>query len=485
MSETMQAQDPMLVRARRLDILTEEFKERGDELGGEQFQNALDSVETKMIETRDIEGANSEVDALIAEEAEKMGLSEKLGLTQAAEVDNVRELSSAKRFKTARQIGTRAVAVAAGLALAFGVAGGGSNEKSDSARAADADRSGQAAQGGANSYNLSDYKNIGQAVDAADINSDKERRNFLMKHMGTRFNLELNNNKRKMNAVDADYDKNELLAAAGLAMASDHAEGDEYGENNFNALRDRDINADTDKKPAAIEAEMKDFMTKKGTSYITTWEKFANSQFAKNHGMKDGGDSFGFSDKLGDDKVLVRTVKGMGTIVWKIEKEDGQACINILLKLPEQPTPPAIGGGEPIPPGITVSRPNPPATGGGQPETPGTGGGQPETPGTGGGEPSEEKFDDGELPGDPGVPADQDRGTPDVEGDTTPGVSPPHVPRQPQEPTPQPQQGESGGGRGPAVEGTPPANVDPNGSAQVPGTNNNQGQGGSVDPNGQ
>lgn len=145
------------------------------------------------------------------------------------------------------------------------------------------------------------------------------------------------------------------------------------------------------------------------------------------------------------------------------------------------------GGGNPgNNPGNNPNNANP---GGGNPDN-----NKPQRAQPGGGNPSNEqppaqqderKQDDGRLPGS-GIPADQDKGTPDKEG-TAPaqaGDSPADVPRQPQDPLPTPQQPSSETqNRPPAEEGQGPANPDPNGSATVPGTSNNQGQGGSVDPN--
>lgn len=100
-------------------------------------------------------------------------------------------------------------------------------------------------------------------------------------------------------------------------------------------------------------------------------------------------------------------------------------------------------------------------------------------------EKAEEKVDDEVIPG---TQKDPNAGDQWGEGNApaTSGDTPHSEVYQPQEPAPAPAPPSSvTEGRPPAETGTGPAVVDPNGSATVPGTNNNQGQGGSVDPSNQ
>ena len=371
----------------------------------------------------------------------------------------------------------------------------------------DNNSSDQSDQNGDSPYDLDGRKTVESAVDHLNVSSSAQRVNILEENMGKTYQLGLNNINKKQNAIDANSTENEMLVAAGLAMASDNNEGNQYGKGavNFNSKNNRDINAPTGLTRAQEESLNKKFMTSKNAK---TYIDEDYDGFVENSSMTNGGEMKAIPTQFVNERVLIREVEGMGKLMFKVSRDsDGKLCLNLVRPVnkeapvtpptssqPERPTTPNVNipvtpdqpeqpnkPKKPVTPETPTkpeqpNKPKKPVTPETPPETP------PEKP------PAEEKYDDGVLPGNPDVPADQDPGTPDVEGNApaTPGHSPDHVPTQPQAPAPVPQAPSSEvENRPPAETGQGPVEVDPNGSAQVPGTNNNQGQGGSVDPNGQ
>lgn len=371
--------------------------------------------------------------------------------------------------------------------------------------------------------NLDDLNTVKSAVDRLDVGYPLERRKVLQKHMGTNYKLELNNIDNMMNANDTDLSTDEMLVAAGIAMGSDNREGTNYAKGAVNFIKGRDINASTGMSSQEEERYMERFMTSKNakTSIDNDYDGLV-----KNGYMIDGGKMSAQSENFTNERVLVRSVEGMGTLRFKVTRdENGKICLNLVRPVEEErsaPTPTSA-------PGVTTTR---------RPTTFTT-----ETTDrvTGRDKKREivreeevvrekevekeqkqekevekekevkqekeiekekevekevkkpvakEKHDDGKLPGNPNVPADHDKGSGDQWGagkaPAVPGNTPHPEVKQPQAPAPAPEAPSSVvENRPPAETGEGPAVIDPEGSAKVPGTSNEQGQGGAVDPNAQ
>jgi hypothetical protein len=402
--------------------------------------------------------------------------------------------------------------------------------------------------------------NIASTVDHLNIDSKKDRVSTLKKHMGDNFKAELNNTANKMNAMPVSASLNEMIVAAGLAMASDNAEGNNYGKAavNFNSKHNRAIDADTGMTAAQEEAFNKKVMTAKGTYRVQTM-----SGTFENGYMEDGGEISSVREQFNSEEILIRDTEEYGRLMFKVSRDsDGKLCLNLVkrvetekastpttisqitISIPRErvntvntikplpqtedtieaqsprpvvipvvnkpadtpkppeatptPTPPA---GEKPDDGLKPGNPEVPAEQQpGTPDVPGDTPAEPETPNTPvtppatpetppTPPPAEEKEDDGVLPGNPNVPADQDPGTPDVPGEAPaePGTSPDTVPTQPQDPAPADPEDVPNSEENnlpPAEESEGPAEVDPIGTTPVEGTGNapGQGQNGNVNP---
>ena len=193
---------------------------------------------------------------------------------------------------------------------------------------------------GVNPDELTKVKSVGTVMNKAKVNTPQKRSFILKNAMGQHMTGELNNTNNKMNGVNAEKvnTKDELMVAAGLAMGLDSTEGNQYGKGavNFNTKFDRDINASTGMTAKQQEAFNKRFMTHPdgSTKLIKNYKGWVENGY-----MQDGGEMNAEREYFDGETVMVRTVPGMGTLMWKVTKDkDGLRCLNLVRKT-EAPAP--------------------------------------------------------------------------------------------------------------------------------------------------
>lgn len=291
-----------------------------------------------------------------------------------------------------------------------------------------------------------------------------------------------------MNRVDAVFKPGELgpvNGAEALAFGINSSKGNATAT--YNALKNRDVTAELPKDISVEEAReyIFDKMAAKGTKFAVSTP---TGTFMNHRQVGEDVLTAGAVQLDGNDEVLTMTLANGKMIRYKLFNNN---CINILTEIEQAPSAPGVPStpgieGPPSTPGenppYITTTPGTPSIDQPKTKTPGKPGkpGKPTEPGKPGQPPkAPHKEDDGKIPGNPAVEADQDKGTPDVAGNApaTPGVTK-------VEPAPAPQRPSSETENRPdAVEGQGPETVDPNGSANVPGTSNEEGKGGSVEPN--
>lgn len=293
-----------------------------------------------------------------------------------------------------------------------------------------------------------------------------------------------------MRSFDAQtMTKTDMIQGAAFASAAQDA----YRSGLYQAVKGNPALTPTD----ASKAEMLNGIEAAFTHKDTKFENVRVSGLFLNHGINNESEDL-FGQPLSAQNIrAVKVSLANGNVIYlKVgggNDAAGVPCINILERMnttavdtPSIYTPSGSGEQPPVvtPPAGPEDSPsagteNPPADE--KPTTepedePSTGEDQPEQGDKP--KPNNEKHDDGVLPGNPDVPADQDPGTPDNPGTApaSPGTSPPSVPRPPKPvvPAPTPPSSETGN-RPPAKEGTGPDVVDPKGSGSVPNTGNEDG----------
>jgi hypothetical protein len=299
---------------------------------------------------------------------------------------------------------------------------------------------------------IGDAKTVAGAVDRLNIESTADRVTALNKYMDAKNKLKLNNINWKMNAMPANSNVNEMIAAAGLASVSSDKEGKEYGDAVYNAssIHNREISAPTGVSEAKQREWLEDFFTKKGSNKI-------NDDYT--HSVRNGfinpntHEASAQSQHFNGERILIREVEGMGRVMFKITRDhDGKICLNVIRPVEESTTPtshPTTPNVTPGTPRIVTDNPHNKT----QPKdkmTPKNPHGKdtpkedcktnPSKPECRPPKKDEEKKDDGKLPGNPNVPADQDPSAGDQWGAGTapaqPGITPHPEVEQPQDPTP-------------------------------------------------
>ncbi len=205
---------------------------------------------------------------------------------------------------------------------------------------------------------IGNSSNVASAVKSLNIDSSDRRAEVLKHYANGNINLELNNIHNKMNAMSAEGTGiNKKLTAVGLAMFSDTTEGNQYGKAsiNFNTKNNRSINAETGMSAKEQEAFNAKFMT---ADNAKNYEK-SYTGYVYNGYMEDGGEINEQLEYFDGETVLVREVKGMGTLMWKVTKDsDGKICLNLIRKAPT-PKVSQPGGGERVTPPTTTTTETP------------------------------------------------------------------------------------------------------------------------------